>query len=152
MNRLPQFIISAAIVLGFAPLFALLLRQGGTFHFYGTIQGVLAFTLKQATLSTLLSVVPGLAIARALARQEFFGRNFLLGIFVLPMTVPAIVAVLGVTALIGNAGLFPGLISPYGLSGILIAHVFFNLPMATRLFYQASQMAPQEGFKPHSGI
>ena len=147
MLRLPQLVVVSALLLGVAPLFALLLQQGGAFHFDDNIISVLAFTLKQAILSTLFCVIPGVFIARALARQEFAGRSFLLTIFALPMAVPAIVAVLGVTALIGNAGLFPGLISPYGLSGILIVHVFFNLPMAARLFYQALQGAPQEGYK-----
>ena len=145
--RLPKLIVFVALFLGVAPLFALLLQQGGAIHLDSSILRVLAFTLKQAVLSTLFSVAPGLVIARALARQEFAGRNFLLTIFALPMAVPAIVAVLGVTALIGNAGLSPGLISPYGLSGILIVHVFFNMPMAARLFYQALQGAPQEGYK-----
>jgi thiamine transport system permease protein len=34
--------------------------------------------------------------------------------------------------------------SPYGLKGILLAHVFFNMPMATRLFLQALENIPGE--------
>lgn len=34
--------------------------------------------------------------------------------------------------------------SPYGLQGILLAHVFFNMPMATRLFLQALENIPGE--------
>ena len=147
-KRLAEFVILGAILCGVAPLFWLLVRQGFVAQSIdSSVLGVLTFTLKQAALSTLLSVVPGLFIARALARQAFAGRALLLALFALPMAVPAIVAVLGATALIGNAGLFPGLISPYGLAGILFVHVFFNLPMATRLFYQALQAAPQEGYK-----
>lgn len=147
MSRFPQLIILAALLLGVAPLLVLLAQSGGAIHFDSTILSVLAFTLKQAVLSTLLSIIPGLVVARALARQNFAGKKLLLTLFALPMAVPAIVAVLGVTALIGNAGVLPGLISPYGLTGIIIVHVFFNLPMATRLFYQALQCAPQEGYK-----
>ncbi|CAK8744010.1 hypothetical protein SODG_007138 [Sodalis praecaptivus] len=33
---------------------------------------------------------------------------------------------------------------PYGLSGILLAHVFFNLPLATRLLLQAFESIPVE--------
>ena len=147
MNRLPQLIIVIALLLGVTPLLFLLAQGGGTVQFDSTIFSVLAFTLKQATLSTLLSIIPSIFVARALARQNFAGRQLLLDLFALPMAVPAIVAVLGVTALIGNAGVLPGLISPYGLTGIIIVHVFFNLPMATRLFYQSLQTAPQEGYK-----
>ena len=61
----------------------------------------------------------------------------------MPLALPAIVAALGILALYGRAGYFaaiarrqswPGI---YGLSGILVAHVFFNLPLATRLFLEA---------------
>lgn len=34
--------------------------------------------------------------------------------------------------------------SPYGLQGILLAHVFFNMPMATRLLLQALENIPGE--------
>ncbi len=34
--------------------------------------------------------------------------------------------------------------SPYGLQGILLAHVFFNMPMATRLLLQALESIPGE--------
>jgi len=147
-KRLSQLAIVVALIAGIGPLFALLLQQGwAALPFDSSIGHVVLFTLEQALLSTLLSIVPGLLVARALARQHFWGRDLLLAIFALPMAVPAIVAVLGVTALLGNAGLLPHLISPYGLAGIIIAHVFFNLPMATRLFFQALQGVPQEAYK-----
>ncbi len=110
---------------------------------------VIRFTLWQALLSTLLSVVPAIAVARALSRYpDFFGRRLILQLFAVPLALPAIVAALGLLALFGRAGFlgpylswlagapWPGI---YGLSGILIAHVFFNLPLATRLFLEALQ-------------
>ena len=66
----------------------------------------------------------------------------LLGLFALPLALPALVAVLGVVGVWGRTGWVNDLLeawgneapfSIYGLSGILIAHVFFNLPLATRL-------------------
>ena len=39
---------------------------------------------------------------------------------------------------------WPGI---YGLSGILIAHVFFNLPLATRLFLQALETVPADQWR-----
>ncbi len=143
-----QGLILCAVACGLLPLVWLLLRQNASGAvFDGAIVSVTLFTLKQALLSTLLSVVPGLLVARALARQDFHGRQLLLVLFALPMAVPAIVAVLGLTAIFGQSGLFPHLMSPYGLAGILLAHVFFNLPMAARLFYQALQATPAEGYK-----
>lgn len=105
------------------------------------------FTLWQALLSTLLSVLPAILLARALARHPAFpGRAFILRLFAVPLALPAIVAALGVLALYGRAGFFAPFLSVafnehwpgiYGLSGILVAHVFFNLPLATRLFLNA---------------
>ena len=143
----PQLIITAALVLGLAPLLAFAVEQGSVPHFDRSLFFILSFTVKQAALSTFFSVLPGLLIARALARENFRGQALLLWLFALPMAMPAIVAVLGLIGLIGNSGLFPGLISPYGLAGILIVHVFFNLPMATRLIYQALQSTPEEATK-----
>ena len=63
---------------------------------------VVRFTLWQALLSTLLSVVPALFVARALSRHPRFpGRGLILQLFALPLALPAIVAALGILALYG---------------------------------------------------
>ena len=118
---------------------------------------VAAFTLWQAVLSTLLSVVPAIVVARALSRHPAFpGRGLVLRLFALPLALPAIVAALGILALFGRAGYFAGLLSwlsggdwpgIYGLSGILVAHVFFNLPLATRLFLEALGTVPTDQWR-----
>ena len=118
---------------------------------------VARFTLWQALLSTILSVVPAIFVARALARQpDLPGREALLRLFALPLAIPAIVAALGVLALYGRAGLFADLLSAsggtawpgiYGLAGILVAHVFFNLPLATRFFMEALDAVPHDQYR-----
>lgn len=118
---------------------------------------VIRFTLWQAALSTLLSAIPALFVARALSRHpRFFGRAFILQIFAVPLALPAIVAALGILALYGRAGYFAGVLvmigggswpGIYGLSGILVAHVFFNLPLATRLFLEALQTIPADQWR-----
>ncbi|MBN9232488.1 MULTISPECIES: thiamine/thiamine pyrophosphate ABC transporter permease [Phyllobacteriaceae] len=118
---------------------------------------VVRFTIWQALLSTLLSVVPALFVARALSRHPaFFGRGLILQLFAVPLALPAIVAALGVLALYGRAGYFAGPLTEmggqdwpgiYGLSGILVAHVFFNLPLATRLFVEALQTIPTDQWR-----
>ena len=125
------------------------------FDFY--LLRIVRFTLWQAALSTLLSVLPALLVARALARHpRFFGRAFILQLFALPLALPAIVAALGVLALYGRAGYFAGILSLlgggewpgiYGLSGILVAHVFFNMPLAARLFLEALQTVPADQWR-----
>jgi thiamine transport system permease protein len=118
---------------------------------------VARFTLWQAALSTLFSVLPALLVARALSRHpRFFGRGFILQLFAVPLALPAIVAALGVLALYGRAGYFSGVLAAiggrswpgiYGLSGILVAHVFFNLPLATRLFLEALRTVPADQWR-----
>jgi len=118
---------------------------------------VARFTLWQAALSTLLSVLPALFVARALARHPaFFGRALILQLFAVPLALPAIVVALGVLSLYGRAGYFAGMLAAvaggewpgiYGLSGILVAHVFFNLPLATRLFLEALQTIPADQWR-----
>jgi thiamine transport system permease protein len=118
---------------------------------------VARFTLWQAALSTLLSVLPALFVARALSRHPRFpGRTLILQLFAVPLALPALVAALGVLALYGRAGYFAGLLSSlvgggwpgiYGLSGILVAHVFFNLPLASRLFLEALQAVPTDQWR-----
>ena len=118
---------------------------------------VARFTLWQALLSTLFSVVPAVFVARALSRHPAFpGRALILGLFGVPLGLPAIVAAMGVLALLGRAGYFAPLMSflsggdwpgIYGLSGILVAHVFFNLPLATRLLLEALDAVPQDHWR-----
>ena len=113
------------------------------------------FTIVQSILSALISVVLAIPLARALARRRFFGRGALVTLLGAPFILPVIVAVLGLVTVFGrsgwiNSGLdllgIPG-ISIYGLHGVVLAHVFFNLPLATRLLLQGWQTIPAERFR-----
>ncbi len=127
--------------------------SGAVAAFDGYLRGIVRFTLWQAGLSTLLSVAPAILVARALARHPAFpGRRLLLGLFAVPLALPAIVAALGVLALYGRAGWLAPLFGSgwqgiYGLSGILVAHVFFNLPLATRLLLEALETVPADQWR-----
>ncbi|MEP9372225.1 thiamine/thiamine pyrophosphate ABC transporter permease [Mesorhizobium sp. KR1-2] len=131
--------------------------SGAIAAFDGYLFRVARFTLWQAMLSTLLSVVPAIFVARALSRHpKFPGRGLILKLFAVPLALPAIVAALGVLALYGRAGYFAGPLARisggdwpgiYGLSGILVAHVFFNLPLATRLFLEALNTVPADQWR-----
>lgn len=121
------------------------------------LRRVVRFTVWQATLSTLLSVGLGVLVARALARRGAFpGRIWLLRLFGLPLVVPSIVAVFGLIAVYGGSGWLnvlatrlglPGWGFPYGLTGILLAHVFFNLPLTVRLLLPLWQTVPGETWR-----
>lgn len=115
------------------------------------------FTLLQAGLSTLLSVALAVPLARALARRPaFFGRRGLINLFALPLGLPPLVAALGLIEIWGRNGVANkglavfGVETPfsiYGLTGILLAHVFFNLPLATRLILPTLERLPPEYWK-----
>jgi len=123
---------------------------------------VVRFTLWQAILSTTLSVGLALPVARALARRDQFpGRRLLVTFLGLPVVMPVIVAVLGLVAVYGKSGLIntwvaylggETALSLYGLTGILMAHVFFNLPLAVRLLLPAWQTIPEESWKLASSL
>jgi thiamine transport system permease protein len=166
-------VMDARITAGMAALAAVVLVAGGALlglvfqadsdwsGAFAAVDGYLLrvarFTLFQAILSTVLSVGPAIVLARAFSRHaEFPGRALMLRLFAVPLALPAIVAALGVLALYGRAGIFSGVLSTladgewpgvYGLSGILIAHVFFNLPLATRLFLQALDTVPDDQWR-----
>lgn len=115
------------------------------------VLAALRFTLLQATLSTLLSLALGAGLALALARRRFFGRDALVRALSASMVFPTIVAVFGIVAVHGRAGLAPALIKAfgftpppylYGLAGVLLAHVFFNAPFAARLYLGALAATP----------
>jgi thiamine transport system permease protein len=115
---------------------------------------ILRFTLLQAALSSILSVALAIPIARALAkRQSFAGRALLLRLFAVPLGLPQLVAVLGLISVYGRQGWLNGLFeslrlpvlpSLFGLKGILLAHVFFNMPLAVRFLLTRLDAIPQE--------
>jgi len=131
--------------------------QGAVSAFDPYLLRVARFTLLQAGFSTILSVIPAIFVARALARHpNFSGRALILQLFAVPLALPGIVAALGILALYGRAGFLAPLLSQltgetwqgiYGLSGILVAHTFFNLPLAARLFLAALDSVPADQWK-----
>jgi thiamine transport system permease protein len=139
--------VLAAAALGLVPLIVFAISQGGTFALDARVLHVTRFTLWQATLSTALSVIPAIPLARALARQQFWGREFLLSLFAVPQSLPVIVAVLAVVSLYGASGMFGGWFPVYGLAGIVLTHVFFNLPLATLMMHRALSAIPTENHR-----
>ncbi|WP_117235804.1 thiamine/thiamine pyrophosphate ABC transporter permease ThiP [Vibrio maerlii] len=117
---------------------------------------VTRFSFYQAFLSTLLSVGLAIPVAHALSRRRFKGRSLLLKLFASTLVLPVLVGVFGLLAIYGRSGLLAELwqwfgsefeYSIYGLNGILLAHVFFNLPYASRLLLQALDTVPYEQHK-----
>lgn len=113
------------------------------------------FTLLQATLSAVISVVLAIPVARALARRHFRGRSLLITLMGAPFILPTLVAVLGLLAVFGRNGVVSDVLALiglppvqiYGLHGVVLAHVFFNLPLAVRLLLHGWDGIPAERFR-----
>jgi thiamine transport system permease protein len=115
------------------------LTPGGTFNpdvifevvSSSSLQGVATFTLYQAVLSTLLTLIAGLPAAWVFARFDFPGRTLLRAATLVPFVLPTLVVGTAFLALIGPRG-----ISGIDLTGtlwiILIAHVFYNYAIVVR--------------------
>ncbi|OYX44015.1 MAG: thiamine/thiamine pyrophosphate ABC transporter permease ThiP [Rhodobacterales bacterium 32-67-9] len=145
--------MTLALTLG--PLGAVLARAG-TFAALGPADwAALRFTVAQATVSAALSLGLAVPVARALARRRFPGRGLLITLLGAPFILPVIVAVMGLLAIFGRSGLVNdglaalgiGRISIYGFGGVVLAHVFFNLPLAVRLLLQGWLAIPAERFR-----
>ncbi|MEE9334980.1 MAG: thiamine/thiamine pyrophosphate ABC transporter permease [Granulosicoccaceae bacterium] len=152
--------VLAVVALVGLPLLALV-NEASNIELLDTIsdpyhQRVINFSLYQAVLSTLFSVVLATPLAVALSREpRFKGRDLLINLFSLSLVIPTIVAIVGIVSVFGQAGLVNhwlqtlGLpsFSIYGLHGILLAHVFFNTPLAARVLLQSLENIPQEQWR-----
>lgn len=142
-------VVLLALVL--APLAAVAWRGAGISLGPGDWAAV-RFSVTQAILSSVFSTVLAIPVARALARRRFAGRAALITLMGAPFLLPAVIAVLGLLAVFGRAGVLnQGLvalgvppISIYGLHGVVLAHVFLNLPLAVRMILQAWLAIPAE--------
>ena len=113
------------------------------------------FTVFQALMSAAISVILAVPVARALARRRFVGRQLLITLLGAPFLLPVIVAVLGLLAVFGRGGIANDTlallgfspISIFGLHGAVLAHVFFNLPLAIRFILQGWLTIPAERFR-----
>ncbi len=123
----------------------------------GEVSRIIHHTVLQAGLSTLISISLAIPFARALTRrQQFWGRALLIRLSSISLVIPTMVAVFGIASVFGhNGGVNQALralgfergFSIYGLNGILIAHVFFNLPLATRVFLSVIESLPGETWR-----
>jgi len=139
-----------AVTLG--TLGAVAFRAEGVLRLQPSDWAAIRFTVVQAALSALISVALAIPLARALARRRFAGRRVLVTLLGAPFILPVIVAVLGLLAVFGRNGLVSvalgwiglGPVQIYGLHGVVLAHVFFNMPLATRLILQGWLAIPAE--------
>ncbi|WP_102125245.1 ABC transporter permease [Deinococcus planocerae] len=136
-------------------LFLLALPLGRTLAEGGVNLGVwrdpyfaarLAWTLGQATVSALIALAVGAPLAFLLSRYALPGKALLLRLLLLPFVTPTLVAVLGLSALLGPGG---WLTAPLGLdlsetpALLILGNLFFNLPVMIRLAYGGFSRVPR---------
>ena len=84
------------------------------------------FTVWQATLSTVLTVLVAMPGAFVLSRFEFRGRRLVRALVTVPFVLPAVVVGSAFASVLGSGGPLAFLGLDQSLGAILIAHVFFN--------------------------
>lgn len=129
----------------FRLVFSAQFSQGWKLFRWSQITKPLAFTLYQATLSTVLTLVLGLPAAYLFARFDFAGRKFLRVLITIPFILPTVVVAAAFNTLLGPRGwLNLGLMSLFNLSAppinmlnslsaILLAHIFYNTSIVIRM-------------------
>lgn len=118
---------------------------------------LLRMTALQAGLTMVLSLAVGIALAWALNRLRFAGRDLVVGLFAAAIVTPGMVVAFGLLSIWGRNGWINQLTetlfglsfsSPaYGLSGILIAHVVLDGAFAARILLARLDAIPQSRLK-----
>ena len=84
------------------------------------------FTLWQATVSTILTLLAGLPLAWALSRFSFPGRSLVEALVLVPFVLPTVVVATAFVALLPDG-------MEHSVWAILLAHVFFNVAVVVRI-------------------
>lgn len=118
---------------------------------------LLRMTTIQAGLTTFLSLIVGIALAWALNRLRFFGRDLAVGLFASAIVTPGIIVAFGLLAVWGRAGWIasvtewafgaPVTIPIFGLGGILFAHVILDGAFAARVLLGRLDAIPSARLK-----
>jgi len=131
-----------------------LLLQADTLHI---TYDALRFTIYQAALSTILTLLLGLPSAYLFARYDFRGKSLLRALTAVPFMLPTVVVAAGFSALLGPRGWMQTLSAfffplsapiPFNFIGtfsaILTAHVFYNTTIVIRIVSNAiSRLDPK---------
>ncbi len=95
-------------------------------------QGVFEFTLFQAFISTIFTLLIGIPIAWQLGRYEWPFQTLIRSLLTMPFVMPSIVAAMGFLHIIGENGLDIRKDSETWLTVLIIAHAWFNLSLVIR--------------------
>lgn len=118
---------------------------------------LVAMTSIQAGLSTILSLIVGIALAWALNRLRFPGRDLIVGLFASAIVTPGLIVAFGLLAVWGRSGWVnqtalaltghPLELPLFGLGGILAAHVILDGSFAARILLARLDAIPEKRLK-----
>ena len=105
-------------------------------------------TTLQATLSTIFSLIVGIALAWALNRLRFPGRTLVIGLFASAIVTPGIIVAFGLLAVWGRSGWLGAFGVPiFGLGGVVAAHVILDGAFAARILLARLDAIPEARLK-----
>jgi thiamine transport system permease protein len=105
-------------------------------------------TTLQAALSTILSLIVGVAVAWALNRLRFIGRDIVIGLFASAIVTPGLVVAFGLISVWGRAGWLGVLNLPiFGLGGVVAAHLILDGAFAARILLARLDAIPEARLK-----
>ena len=119
------------------------------------LQKTLLFTFKEAILSTLFTMILGLACAYVFSCCKFKGKRIIMAILSVPFMLPTVVVAAGMNALLGPKGWLNSLLmdlfslktapihamNTFGI--IIFAHVFYNTSLVIRVVSNAWMLIDQ---------
>lgn len=118
---------------------------------------LVSMTSIQAGLTTILSLLVGTALAWALNRLRFPGRDLVVGLFASAIVTPGLIVAFGLLSVWGRAGWVnqaslaltghPLEVPLFGLGGILAAHVILDASFAARILLARLDAIPEKRLK-----
>lgn len=126
-------------------------RSDATFWSFQEVGQILKYSLLQAGLSAVFSTLFGILLARSFFYLNFKGKHILYKIITFAWALPSLVVIFAVIGVWGNAGWLPKIwqslglewqFQLYGLQGILLAHLFFNIPLVAKYVLEGLSLIP----------
>ncbi len=97
------------------------------------LREVVWFTVWQAALSTVITVVVALPCAYVIARYDFPGKRLLRAALVVPFVLPTVVVGSAFLGLLGDGGPLRALGLEQSVTAIVVANMFFNYAVVVRV-------------------
>lgn len=157
-----RLVAGATLALAIAALVAIVLASilrsaTGAAESRVDIWRLIVMTTTQAALSTVLSLIVGIALAWALNRLRFPGRDFIVGLFASAIVTPGLIIAFGLLAVWGRSGWVneaslwltgqPLEVPIFGLGGIVAAHVILDASFAARILLARLDAIPEARLK-----